>query len=79
MTGGVGLEAWRNVGFPGILSVISNDLKIYQSATEVRPTLEEAIVRDLWSRRPSILEALRSYNMRAEKVVDSNVGGLCGG
>jgi hypothetical protein len=41
----------------------------------VRPTLEEAMFEGFWRRRPSILEALRSYNMRAEKLFDVNVAG----
>lgn len=45
-----------------------------------RPTFDEAIsAGSIQSRRPSILEALASYNMRAEDLLGHNVVACFGG
>lgn len=61
-------------------SMISSVLNIFRSGMRDRTTFEEAMSAEgRLSRRPSILEALRSYNMRAEELFGRNVVGCFGG
>jgi hypothetical protein len=75
LRGGVGSEAWRNVEFPGNLYVISIDPKIILGKTD----LERSHVWDISKKTALNPRSSKSYNMRAEKVFDCNVGGRLGG
>ena len=62
-TDDVGLEVGRYEGYP----VGANRQSWPRHISQRNSTLEEAMVQNLfWRRRPSILEAQQSNNMRAE-------------